>query len=99
MLSTLLQQGTPFVRPDVDFHAFAPEFVLVGVIVLVLLVDLFTPESSRGIVPQVAGIGLLATMVPVLTLALDGVDRAMFGGAYAVDNYSLLLKAFFLIAG
>ncbi|HEX4867675.1 MAG TPA: NADH-quinone oxidoreductase subunit N [Acidimicrobiales bacterium] len=99
MLAALLQQGTPFLRPEVDFHAFAPEIVLVGALVAVLLVDLFTPESSRGIVPQVAGIGLLASIVPVLTLALDGTDRSMFGGAYAVDNFSLVLKALFLVAG
>jgi NADH-quinone oxidoreductase subunit N len=99
MLSALLQQGTPFLRPEVDFHAFAPEIALVGAIVVVLLVDLFTPEGARGIVPQVAGIGLLAAMVPVLTLAVDGVDRVMFGGAYAVDNFALVLKALFLLAG
>jgi NADH-quinone oxidoreductase subunit N len=99
MLAALLQQGTPFLQPDIDFHAFAPELVLVGAIVAVLLVDLFTPASSRGIVPQVAGLGLLAAMVPVLTLALDGPDRAMFGGAYAVDNFSLVLKGLFLVAG
>jgi NADH-quinone oxidoreductase subunit N len=98
VLSTLLQQGTPFLRPEFDFHAFAPELVLVGAIIVVLLVDLFTPESSRGIVPQVAGIGILASMVPVLTLALDGADRGMFGGAYVVDNFSLVIKALFLVA-
>jgi NADH-quinone oxidoreductase subunit N len=50
-------------------------------------------------VPSVAGIGILASLVPVLTLALDGVDRAMFGGAYQVDNFSLVLKALFLLSG
>ena len=99
MLAALLQQGTPFLAPSVDFHAFAPEIVLVGAIVAVLLVDLFTPEGSRGIVPQIAGIGLLAAMVPLLTLALDGVDRSMFGGAYVVDDFSLVFKALFLVAG
>ena len=99
MLSSLLQQGTPFLRPDVDFHALAPELVLVGAIVVVLLADLFTSESTRGLVPSIAGIGLLAALVPVLTLALDGVDRYLFGGAYGVDNFALLLKALFLLAG
>jgi proton-translocating NADH-quinone oxidoreductase, chain N len=99
MLASLIQQGSPFARPDIDFHAFAPEIVLVAALVAVLLVDLFTPEGSRGIVPQIAGLGLLAAMVPVLTLALDGTDRAMFGGAYAVDNFSLVLKGLFLVAG
>ena len=53
-----------FDRPVIDFHALAPEIVLTGAIVAVLLVDLFTPEGSRGIVPQVAGIGLLAVADP-----------------------------------
>jgi NADH-quinone oxidoreductase subunit N len=98
VLSALLAQGTDFVRPDVDLHAIAPELVLTGAIVAVLLADLLTPKGARGIVPQIAGIGLLASMVPVLTLALDGADRAMFGGAYAVDNFSLVLKGLFLLA-
>ena len=99
MLSAVLAQGSDFVRPDVDFHALAPELVLTGAIVLVLLADLVTPKGSRGIVPQIAGIGLLASFVPVLTLAVDGADRGMFGGAYAVDNFSLVLKGLFLLAG
>ncbi|MGQ0832341.1 MAG: NADH-quinone oxidoreductase subunit N [Microthrixaceae bacterium] len=99
MLASLLHGETPFLQPHVDWHAFAPEVVLVGALVIVLLVDLFTRDGARGIVPQVAGIGLLAAFVPVLTLALDGTDRAMFGGAYAVDNFSLVLKGLFLLAG
>ena len=98
MLASLLQ-GMPFDSPSVDFHALAPELVLTGAIVAVLLADLFTPEGSRGIVPSIAGIGLLAALVPVLTLALDGADRVMFGGGYTVDNFSLVLKAMFLLSG
>ena len=98
MLSSLLAQ-VDFARPVLDYHAFAPELVLTGALVLVLLVDLVTPQGTRGIVPQIAGIGILAAMVPVLTLAVDGVDRAMFGGAYEVDNFSLVLKALFLVSG
>ncbi len=104
MIATLLTaalsaSGSDFARPVVDWHALAPELVLTGAIVVVLLVDLFTPQGSRGVVPPIAGIGLLAAMVPVLTLAVDGADRVMFDGAYAVDNYALLLKALFLGAG
>ncbi len=96
----LLAQQTEFLRPEVDFHAFAPLIVLVGAIVVVLLADLFTPESTRGIVPSFAGIGLLAAMVPVLTLALDdGPERVLFGGAFVVDNFALVLTGLFLAAG
>ena len=38
-------------------------------------------------------------LVPVLTLAVDGADRSMFGGAYVVDDFALVLKALFLVAG
>src|SRR5688572_20125476 len=99
MLASLLQQGTPFQQPAVDFHALAPELVLTGAIVAVLFADLFRREGARGIVPQVAGIGLLAALVPVLTLAVDGADRVLFEGAYTVDNFSLVLKALFLLSG
>ena len=96
MLAALLQQA--FERPEVDFHALAPELVLTGAVVAVLLADLLTPSGSRGVVPQVAGIGILAALVPVLTLAVDGVDRVMFDGAYTVDNFAIVLKAMFLLA-
>src|SRR5687768_2638305 len=48
---------------------------------------------------SLAGIGLLASMVPILTLAVDGADRSLFGGAYVVDNFALVLKAVFLVSG
>ena len=67
MLASLLQTTAAFDRPVLDFHALAPEIVLTGAIVAVLLVDLFTPEGARGIVPQVAGIGILASMIPILS--------------------------------
>jgi NADH-quinone oxidoreductase subunit N len=95
VLAALLQQA--FDSPSVDFHALAPELVLTGALVVVLLADLFKPAGARGIVPQVTGIGILAALVPVLTLALDGSDRSLFGGAYAVDNFALVLKALFLV--
>ena len=88
-----------FVRPAVDWHALAPDLVVVGVLCLVLVADLFLPDDRKGVLPSLAGLGLLGALVPVLTLAVDGADRTMFGGAYAVDNFALVLKALFLVAG
>jgi NADH-quinone oxidoreductase subunit N len=87
-----------FQAPHLDYHALAPEIVLVGVLVLVLLVDLVM-ERDKWLVSSLAGLGLLGSLVPVLTLALDGPDRSMFDGAYVVDDFSLVMKAVFLIAG
>ena len=43
---------------------------------------------------------LLAAMVPVLMLALSETEvRTMFDGRYVVDNFSLVMKAVFLLAG
>ena len=75
-----------FVSPTIDWHALAPELVLAGTLVVVLLADLFLPEGRKGLLPSLAGLGLLGSAIPILTLAVDGADRQMFGGAYAVDN-------------
>lgn len=100
LLASLAQvPQDPFASPEVDWHALAPDLVVVGVLCLVLVADLFLPDDRKGVLPSLAGLGLLGALVPVLTLAVDGTDRTMFGGAYAVDNFALVVKALFLVAG
>jgi NADH-quinone oxidoreductase subunit N len=88
-----------FQAPHLDYHALAPEIVLTSVVMLILLADLLVDESRKVLVTNLAGVGVLAALVPVLTLAIDGTDRSMFGGAYVVDDFSLLMKALFLVSG
>ena len=88
-----------FKAPTLDYHALAPDIVLTGVVVLILLADLFVDESRKVLVTNLAGIGVLAALVPVITLAVDGADRSMFGGAYVVDDFALVMKALFLVSG
>jgi NADH-quinone oxidoreductase subunit N len=100
MLAAVLAQApTPFDAPTVDWHALAPDLVVVGVLCVVLVADLFLPDDRKALLPSLAGLGLLGALIPVLTLAVDGGDRTMFGGAYAVDNFALVAKALFLVAG
>ena len=61
--------------------------------------DIVWLERGRRLTSSVASIALLVTMIPIITLALDGEDRVMFGGAFVVDNYALVMKAMFLLAG
>ena len=84
--------------PSVDFHALAPEIVVAATLVILLLVDAFTGDDKRWAASSIAGIGLLVALIPVATLAYDGVTRVMFGGGYVVDNYALVLKALFLLS-
>jgi NADH-quinone oxidoreductase subunit N len=99
MLSTLTSV-LAFEAPSVDFHALAPEIIVVSVLAVLILLDVFSSETSKWTQSSLAGIGLLAAGIPLLTLAADGADRTVFGdsGAYVVDEFSLVLKALFLVA-
>jgi NADH-quinone oxidoreductase subunit N len=85
------------VNPIFDYHALAPEIILSSAIVVVLVADFFFPDRERWQTSRLASLGVLAALIPVLTLAVDGADRALFGGAFVVDDYALALKAFFLL--
>jgi len=97
MISVLAQQWQ---QPSVDYYAILPEIILAGTVCAVLLIDLFLPERSKWTLSTIAGIGLLGSFLPIVTLALSDTDvRSMFGGAYVVDDFSLVLKGLFVLAG
>ena len=97
MLAQLLTFA--WTAPSLDYHALAPEIIVAATIVVLILVDVFTGERSRWASSSIAGIGLLLALIPIATLAYDGVDRVMFGGGFVVDNYALVLQALFVVAG
>jgi NADH-quinone oxidoreductase subunit N len=88
-----------FDAPNLDYHALAPEIVLTVALVVLLLVDLVAPDESRWTASTVGAFGLLAPLLPILTLAVDGTDRSLFGGAYVVDDFALVMKGLLLVAG
>ncbi len=100
MLSTLFAQAGDFTPPTIDYHALAPEIVLAVGICAVILVDLYLEESRKWITATLTGFVLLGALIPVVTLAVhDDSVRELFGGRYVVDEYSLILKVLFLLAG
>lgn len=100
MLSTLTAAAEAWVSPVLDYHALAPEIILGGGIVLLLLLDLFVSDAKKWLLTPVASFTLLAAFIPVLTLALsDNSVRSMFDGRYMVDDFSLVMKGLFLLAG
>ena len=65
-----------------------------------LMLDLFIEERKKWILTAISSFTLLAAMVPVLMLALSESEvRSMFDGRYVVDNFSLVMKGLFLLAG
>jgi NADH-quinone oxidoreductase subunit N len=95
----LLAAMTGFKAPYLDYHALAPDIILTGVVVLILLADLVVDEQRKVLVTNLAGVGVLVSLIPIITLAVDGTDRTMFGGAYVVDDFALVMKALFLVSG
>lgn len=98
MLSSLLAQSADWVAPDIDWHALAPELVLIVGINLVLFIDLNLSDSKKWTMATLTGFVMLAAFIPVVTLAVDdGPARELFDGRYVVDEYALILKALFLL--
>ncbi len=100
MLATVLAEVAPFVRPHIDWHAVAPELTLLAVGAILTLIDIVWLERGRKLTSSLAGFGLLLPLIPIVTLAVSDSDtRVMFDGAYVIDDYSLVLKAMFLLTG
>ena len=55
-----------FIRPPLDWHALAPEITLLAVGTLLTLVDIIWDDKSKQAMPTLAGVGLLATLIPIL---------------------------------
>lgn len=100
MIASLLAAAADFTAPTIDYHALAPEIILAAGICVVLLVDLFVEERQRWITSTLTGMVLLAAFVPVVTLSVIGGDvRSLFDGRYVIDEFALVVKALFLLAG
>ncbi len=91
----------PFSRPEIDWHAVAPELILLALGALITVVDLVGLEKARKWMPTLTSFAFLAALIPVLTLWNKGgeLPRSLFDGAYVVDRYSLVLKGLFLLTG
>ncbi len=101
-LSVLAQTAVEFQRPAIDWHALAPELVLLAAGSLLILLDVIGLDRTTRFSAMLTGMAFLAPLVPIATLAIDGVagePRVLFGGSYVVDGYSLAVKAMFLLIG
>ncbi len=102
MLSVLAQIDQPeFLRPAIDWHAVAPELLLLGLGALVTTLDLVYLERIRKWMPSLTGLTFLVPLIPILTLwnQSEELPRVMFDGAYVIDRYALALKVLFLLSG
>ncbi len=98
MLASLLAQSSEWISPTIDWHAIAPEIVLIIGINAILLIDLNIAETKKWMLATLTGFVLLGALIPVVTLFVVGdASRPMFDGRYVSDEYALVLKGFFLL--
>ncbi len=95
-----------------DYHALAPELILGGTLLVVLLADLVLPDERKYLVGVLGIVGLVAAAFPLFTLGFcdhlgfcsDSGVRGMFADAsgnfsYVVDDFALVLKGLFILVG
>ena len=100
MLHSFVVAAGGFSPPQIDYHALAPEIILAAGICVVLIVDLFVSDAKKWMTATLAGFSLLGALIPVVTLAVTGANvRSLFDGRYVIDDFSLIMKAMFLISG
>ena len=99
-LQNLTVLAAQWVAPTIDYFALAPELVVAAGLCLVLILDLFIDERKKWLLPIISSFTLLFALLPVLMLGLSETPmRSMFDGRYIVDDFILVLKAVFLLAG
>ena len=81
-----------------DLHLLLPEFILAGLAMVVLAVDLVVPASRKVLLGWLSVAGLIGLIALSLAL-LWGEDQAMYGGLVQVDAYALFFKCFFMVMG
>jgi NADH-quinone oxidoreductase subunit N len=97
LLAQVAQPG--FQAPAVNWVALSPEIVVTVTLVLVLLLDLFTERYDKGAVGTLAGFGLLVALLFVGIIVATDNTSSMFGGAFVVDNFALVVEGLFLLSG
>jgi NADH-quinone oxidoreductase subunit N len=79
---------------NINMHLIAPEIVLAGGLMLVLVVDLFLPDRIKALNGAVAMATVLGSLVALMTLV--GKSGSTFGNHFVIDSYALLFKFLFL---
>ncbi|MEX2247631.1 MAG: NADH-quinone oxidoreductase subunit N [Dehalococcoidia bacterium] len=78
---------------NMDYTAFIPEFMLVGLAALVVALDLFVPQFRKSWLPYVAASGLLVTA----GVSCAWIDKQVdFARLVTVDDFTTYFRVFFM---
>lgn len=79
---------------NIDFSLFIPEFIMAGLALLVLGLDLFVAPERKHWLAYLSLAGVLGTIGSVFYLA--GKNEELYGGLFLIDNYAVFFKVFLL---
>ncbi len=78
-----------------NIYLLTPEFALTGLALLVLAVDLVTPDNRKALLAWLSVFGL-AGLIALSVFMLWQEQETLYGGLLAVDAFSLFFKVFFM---
>jgi len=81
--------------PQIDYAAIAPELIIAGFALLVMLITPFMPREKRWLTGHISWIGIMAACIAVWLNW--GNDVSTFAGLYTIDLFSSLFKMIFLL--
>jgi NADH-quinone oxidoreductase subunit N len=85
---------------DIDYLAIAPELTVAVSAMVVLTLDLLLTRPNKYWTAIVAVLGTSFAAFPLISLAVsEAGTRSMFDGSYVVDDFALVLKGLFVVAG
>jgi len=79
-----------------DYTLFLPEYILAGLAVLVVVLDLYLPRLPKSWLSYAAALGLAATAAASLAWVNKQSD---FARIVAIDNYTTYFRVFFMAIG
>jgi len=78
---------------NLDYGLLIPEYVLGGLALIILAVDLLMPRVRKEMLPYITGVGLIGAFI----LSLAYVDTSDdFAGLIFVDDYTTFFRCFFI---
>jgi NADH-quinone oxidoreductase subunit N len=92
-----MELAQSFIQADVDWHALAPELVMIVTACIVLVVDLFVPREIKWIAMPLSAAGIFGTVAAIASLV--GEDRTTLASSFVVNDFALLFKGIFALLG
>lgn len=84
---------------NIDYHALAPELIIIFTIVGALSLDLIFRRKNKYLIAIFSVVGTVASLIPIITLWFSKeTNRYLFEGSYVIDRFSLILKGIFILA-